>query len=293
MTGSSTRREQRQTDRLWSVRKRCPFVTVPHVVEPQYPGVVERYVNLGRFYDTAALAPHREEIEALIGENQGCYRRAYRCLKGAGQLLEDNRELLETKELREKIYKRTKGIITREIPKNGPGGEVEERFLDAVSCRGRMCLFGTVNALCKRVYELEDNYGLSHLMLSELLGAAMERGHSAVACPDPMAPKRLRHLLLPQVGVAFVTGTKELPYPGSAHRRVRLDAMADSQGSRRGRGRIKFTGKMAQALLEEGVEALARAKAVHDDLERVYNPHVDFGGVNAQAEELIQEIMAL
>lgn len=267
--------------------------TAPHVVEPRYPGAVERYVNLGRFYDSAALAPHREKIEALVAENQGCYRRAYRCLKGAGQLLEDNRELLETRELREKIYKRAKGIIAREIPKSGPGGDVEERFLDAVSCQGRVCLFETVSTLCKRVYELEDSVGAAHLMLSELLGAAMERGHSAIVCPDPMAPKRLRHLLLPELGVAFVTGTKDLPYPGPVYRRVRLDAMADAQNARRSRGRVRFTGKMAQALLEEGMDALARAKTVHDDLEAVYNPHVDFDGVNAQAEELAQEILAL
>ena len=60
----------------------------------------------------------------LMGAYQAQYRRAYRCLKGAGQLLDDNRELLETAELKEKIRKRAKGIIAREIPKHGPGGEV-------------------------------------------------------------------------------------------------------------------------------------------------------------------------
>ena len=35
--------------------------TAPHVVEPQYPGVVERYVNLGACYDKEALAREKKE----------------------------------------------------------------------------------------------------------------------------------------------------------------------------------------------------------------------------------------
>ncbi len=264
--------------------------TAPHVMEPKYPGVVERYVNLGAFYDSKALAAHREEVAALLGAYQGCYRRAYRCLKGAGQLLEDNRELLETPELRSKLRKRAQGIISREIPKNGPGGEVKERFLSAVSCQGQVCLFDTADALCKRVYELSDSYGRAHLLLEELLGAAVERGWEAVACPDPMAPQQLQHLLLPQLGVGFVTGSPELPYPKAPYRRIRLDAMADGEALGRNKARAKFTRKVSQALLEEGVEALRTGKKLHDELEGIYNPHVDFDGVYATAEALAEEI---
>lgn len=264
--------------------------TAPHVIEPAYPAVVERYVNLGECYDTAALAPYKDKVMELMGAYQGLYRRAYRCLKGAGQLLEDNRELLETKELKEKIRKRSKGIIAREIPKHGPGGEVTERFLSAVSCKGRVCFFETADELCKRIYELDDSYGLAHVMLEELLGAAVERGHAAVVCPDPMAPRRLQHLLLPGLGVGFVTGNAALPYPGSPYRRVRLDAMADQEVLRRNKARVRFTKKVAAALLEEGMETLAAGKKLHDELEMVYNPHVDFDRVEETAEALAQEI---
>ncbi len=264
--------------------------TAPHVMEPSYPAVVESYVNLGDCYDRAALAPHREKVVELMGAYQSQYRRAYRCLKGAGQLLEDNRELLETPELQEKIRKRAKGIVAREIPRRGPGGEVTERFLSAVSCQGEVCLFETVEELCKRVYELTDSYGLAHLMLEELLGAAVERGHRAVVCADPMAPRRIQHLLLPDLGVGFVTATAARPYPGGVYRRVRLDAMADQSLLRRNRARVRFTRKVAAALLEEGTQTLAAAKALHDELEAVYNPHVDFAAVQETARRLGDEI---
>lgn len=265
--------------------------TAPHIIEPVYPAVVECYVNLGECYDRQALADYKPQVMELMGAYQAQYRRAYRCLKGAGQLLEDNLELLETPELKEKIRKRSKGIIAREIPKHGPGGEVTERFLSAVSCQGQICYFDTVDALCTRVYELVDSYGLGHILLEELLGAATERGHRAVVCADPMNPRHIQHLLLPDLGVGFVTGTAALPYPGSPYRRLRLDAMADQALLRRNKARVRFTRKVANALLEEGMETLAEAKRLHDALEAVYNPHVDFDRVERVAQELREEIL--
>lgn len=265
--------------------------TAPHVIEPKYPAAVECYVNLGECYDRAALAEHKGAIMDLMAGYQAQYRRAYRCLKGAGQLLEDNLELLETPELKEKIHKRSKGIIAREIPKRGPGGEVTERFLSAVTCKGPVCFFETADTLCKRIYELADSYGLAHLLLEELLGAAVERGHQAVVCPDPMAPRHIQHLLLPGLGVGFVSASAVLPYPGTPYRRVRLDAMADQELLRRHRARVRFTKKVAQALMDEGMETLAVEKELHDELEAVYNPHVDFDRVQAVAQALRQEIL--
>ena len=262
----------------------------PHVIEPKYPAAVECYVNLGECYDRQAMAGHRDQVMELTAAYQAQYRRAYRCLKGAGQLLEDNRDLLETPELREKLRRRTRGIVARELPKRGPGGEVTERFLSAISCQGAVCLFETADALCKRIYELSDSYGLAHGMLEELLGAAVERGHRAVVCADPMAPRRIQHLLLPDLGVGFVTGSPRLPYPGSPYRRIRLDAMADQVLLRRNRARVRFTKKVAGALLDEGMETLAQAKALHDELEAVYNPHVDFDRVERTAQALADEI---
>lgn len=265
--------------------------TAPHVVEPTLPGIVERYVNLGKFYDSRALGSCREEVAGLMEAYQGCYRRAYRCLKGAGQLLEDNRDILENQELEEKIRKRARGIVSREIPKDGPGGTVAERFLSGVTCQGYIERFETVEAVCRRVYELRDSYGVAHLMLEELLTAAAERGWPVVACPDPMATQRLRHLLIPDLGLGFVTGTPERPYPGEPYRRLRLDAMAGKEVVRRNRARLRFARKVAAALMDEGMETLAQAKALHDQLEEVYNPHVDFDGVYALAEKLGEEIL--
>ena len=265
------------------------------MVEPKYPGAVERYVNLGECYDCAALAGLREEIMGAMSGYKGCYQRAYRCLGAAAELAEDMRATLLTQSLSEKLAKRAQGILSREVrPRRGAEpGTVRQRFLGAVTHRGTLCLYDTALAQCERVYELTDSGGLAHGLLLPLLTGALEAGYDAVACPDPMAPDRLAHLLIPQLGLAFLSSTPALPFPGAPYRRLRLDAAADQELLRRCRPRLRFAKKVAAALMDEAVASLAQAKAMHDDLEAIYNPHVDFDRVEQTANRVAEEILSL
>ena len=268
--------------------------TAPHVVEPKYPGVVERYVNLGLGYDTQALAQERENIQRTMLGYKDCYKRAYRCLKAAGEVYPDLRATLLTDSLKEKLAKRARGILARELrrKKGAEPGQVKQRFLGAVTHKGSMCLFDTAMVQCPRIYELVDHYGLAHELLLHLLAGATAGGYNVVACPDPMEPDRLAHLLVPEMGLAFLTSTPQLPFPGTPYRRIRLNAAADQEILRRNRPRLHFTQKVSRALLEEGIESLSQAKAIHDQLEAFYNPHVDFALVEEMARSITQEILA-
>ena len=268
--------------------------TAPHVVEPKYPGVVERYVNLGDCYDTQALAPLRQEIQNAMAGYKGCYQRAYRCLSASAEIIEDMRATLLSDALSEKLAKRARGILSRELPrKRGAGtGQVKQRFLGAVTHKGPMCLFDTAAAQCPRIYALADSCGLAHEMLIHLLAGAVAGGWDVVACPDPMAPDRLAHLLVPERGLAFLTSTPQLPFPGTTYRRVRLDAAAGREVLRQTRPRLRFAKKVSLALEEEAVASLAQAKAMHDDLEAIYNPHVDFDRVEQLACSISDELLS-
>lgn len=268
--------------------------TAPHVIEPSYPGVVESYVNLGDCYDRAGLRPLRGAIMDATDCCQSHYKRVYRCLDAASQLRRDNRELLLTPSLVERLSRRAQGIISREIKKTGvQSGEITHRFLSAVTHKGPVFLWDTVTAQAKRVYELADSYGLAHELLTPILSAAAAAGWDVTACPDPMAPDRLAHLIIPGLSLAFVSTTPEAPWPQHPYRRLRLDAMTDRDLYRLNRPRLRFSGKVAAALEEEAVSGLERAKAAHDRLEGLYNPYVDFERVCAMADELAAGLLAV
>ena len=266
--------------------------TAPHIVEPRLPGAVERYVNLGACYDHEGLKKVRGELEQAMQGYKGCYARAYRCLRAASEITADRIALLQTPELEEKIAKRARGILSRECRRGGEGeGKVRQRFLSAVTHQGFLVEFGTVERQCRRVYELVDTYGLGHLLLTHILAGAVAAGWDVIACPSPLAPDRLEHLLLPQLSLAFVTTGGGTAYPGHPYRRLRMDAMADRELLRRNKARLSFSRKVSAALVEEAVSSLAQAKAMHDDLERIYNPYVDFGRVRATAAWAARELL--
>lgn len=267
--------------------------TAPHVIEPKYPGIVERYVNLGDCYDTAALSPARQAIMNCMTGYKQCYQRAYRCLDAAAQIMADMRDTLLTQPLEERIQKRASGILSREVrrQKGHAQGKVTQRFLSAVTHKGQITLFESAQAQCGKIYELSDSYGLAHSMLTHLLSGITAAGYDVVACPSPMAPERLEHLIVPQLSLAFLTVIPTQSFPGRPYRRIRLDAMADPDLLRRSRPRLRFSKKVVSSLIDEAVSSLAQAKSMHDELESLYNPHVNFDRVHAVAQGIIAEIL--
>ena len=267
--------------------------TAPHVVEPRYPGVVERYVDLGACYDMSALAPMRTQIKECMKGYKGCYRRAYRCLAAAARIREDMRAMLLTPQLEAKMEKRAAGILGREVRrrKDRGQGSVTQRFLSGITHRGVMTLYGTAGQQCGKLYELVDSYGLAHTMLTYLLTGITAAGYDVVACPSPMFPERLEHLIVPGLGLGFVSCSRSREFPGHTFRRIRLDALIEHELMRSSRPRLRFSARVSDALTQEAVESLAQAKGMHDELEAIYNPYVDFDKVNSRAEEIIAELL--
>ena len=254
--------------------------TAPHVLEPMYPAAVDRCVDLGRFYDLTAAKTAAEEVKHHTHTYKTAYVRAYRGLKAARQVELEAVETVKGTFDAARALERGEGIVRRELRgKGGRQGKVTRRFLGSITHQCYVWRFDSVEALCPRVYELADSWELGGELLSRLYRAAVERGRDVILCLAPEEPSRIEHLLMPELGLAFVTSRPGMAYGGEVFRRIRLDAMANPEG----KARLRFQNRMANLLRQEAVEALQEAKAAHDALEGVYNPYVDFDGVRALA----------
>lgn len=261
---------------------RCAVVdgTSPHVIEPQYPAAVDRYVDLGRFYDLTAAKAAADEVKAHTHAYKAAYVRAYHSLKAARQVELDAVAAVGKNFDTARAARRVNGIISRELrEKGGEQGRTTRRFLGSITHKGYIWRYDSVDALCPKVYEFADSWELAGESLARLHQAAVENGWNTIACPSPEEPERIEHLLVPGLGLAFVTSRPGMDYGKKPFRRIRLDAMAESEG----KARLRFQTRMAALLREEGIAALKDAKANHDKLEAVYNPYVDFDGVRALA----------
>lgn len=251
--------------------------TSPHVLEPKYPAAVDRYLDLGRFYDLTAAKLAAEEVKQHTREYKAAYARAYHCLQAARQVELEAVSLVKQGFEAERLEKRVRGIIAREFGKRREEpGKTTYRFLGGITHKGYIWRFDSVDALCSRVYEFQDTWELAGSAIEKLHHAAVERGFDVIACVAPEEPDRVEHLLVPALDLAFVTTRPGMEYGKGADRRIRVDAMT-------GNKKLKLQTRMAKMLREEGVANLRQAKAAHDRLEAVYNPYVDFEGVQETA----------
>lgn len=270
--------------------------TAPHIIEASLAGTDSLYLDLSRFYDRAALRGKSGELRELYREYRGLYSRAYGVLAAAGAVAADKLPGLVGEEERKAALRRATGVITRELGKPalkaGPsGGEVHSRFISAFTCKGPVFLGDTVTALCPRIYTLDNDYGMAGAYLDEIVKAAEERGVGVIACPDPMRPDTLEAALLPELGLGFLAISSRRGYDGEVYRHVRLDALVDPDRIRELRPRFRSASRMYSSLLTEAESSLAEAKKIHDEIEMIYNPHIDFKGLYALAAEHIKHCL--
>ncbi len=261
--------------------------TAPHVIEPDYVGASGNYVNVGDFYDAAALHENRDTIIRLTDAYKAYYARAYKLIS-AYTASTDALSAPLPEEALVVAARRARGIICRELhPSGRASGITKKRFLSAVTCRGTVCFYDTVRELAERVYVLDNDLGLGAFVTELLAADAEAQSLDIIRCQSPLAPDHTEHLIIPELRLAFVSQTSRMPYPGEIYRHLRLDLLPRKEELASMRQESRAASRLSESLLEEAVKALAKAKSLHDRLEEVYNPHVHFQLVTELAESHI------
>ena len=222
--------------------------TAPHVLEPRVFGVDGDYVNLGRFCRRLD-GPAADRARGLNSAYKARYREAYALLRGALAIEEAGRNAGEQEPATSLIRR---SLEQQPNPVEGKGGE-ERRFLSAISCKGLFHLEETEKMLCKQMISLPNS-----VSLEEAARQAAERGLRQIRCLQPLDPARMEALLLPELALGFRLEVPER----------RETALYD-------------------AVLGQAMERLREAKALHDELEAVYRPFVDFEALTAFTEEYL------
>ncbi len=232
--------------------------TAPHVREPRLFGADADYVNLGRFCRLPLADNDRDRAMALNRAYKARYKAAYAHLEAAAAL-EKAEELRDAEVLRaEETRMRT---LLEALPdRDGPCMR-EKRFLSAITCRGMLHLNETQNILCKQFYHFRDD---GSVLARAAAIAAGKTGH-IILCPRPLRPDQLEAVLLPELSIALLRAPAAMPIP---------------QGER----------LLSADALSRGMDALREAKTLHDKLEAVYRPYMDFPALTDFTEMYIEKL---
>ena len=232
--------------------------TAPHVREPRLFGADADYVNLGRFCRLPLAEKDRDRALALNRAYKERYKAAYAHLEAA-EALEKAEELRDAAVLREEEA-RMRSLLEA-LPDHGSPCVREKRFLSAITCRGILELKDTVNLLCKQHYYVRGGSSV----LEQAASWAEKKTARILLCPRPLNPRQLEAILLPELGIAFLLSPAPLPVP-SGERLLSREALSRAVTERR------------------------EAKALHDKLEAVYRPYMDFAALTKYTEEYVEKL---
>lgn len=261
--------------------------TAPHVLEPALFAVSGDYVNLGCFCRLPLPAAEATEALRLNSACKALYAQAYACLAAAASLRRGAHPELWRGATSERAQKRIAALLRKRAGSGGQGG-ASRRFLSALSCQGELRLSEEIMKLCPTVYELDDGFSLAASALRYAAQEAERLGLARILCPSPLSPAELEALLLPGAGLALLRG--EWGLEGARH--LRLDALVPDELRQALRPTLRAAHKLSRAALDEGLERLRQAKALHDGLEAVYRPYMDFPALTDFCEQELARIFA-
>ena len=258
--------------------------TAPHAVEPRLPGARDELINLGEFWDGARLGAYYNEIAALSALKQESYRRAYRFLSAAMEVLRVNRELVAPALLSEKL-ERAAERQGRGIPR-GAGYSLTPALIDSIGVRGGVRL-DTYERIARRLWVVEDYYGTGALFLLSMMEEGRRKGCAMRVSYQPLEPELPDALLFEESGVAYVLGDRGVSEVAG---RVNMKRFVDGDRLTGVKVEYRINRRLQDALLASATEALTDAGRHHFELERIYASCMDFDALGKFTRSFCQRL---
>ena len=255
--------------------------TSPHCLDPVYPGVKEDIVDLGVYWDGGILQKSKEKIMTLTDDISESFREAYVHLREAGEADSALRSL------RREIFPEEKDIAAFMKELFGEKkSDVRHLFAAAVTPDGLTDLTFPLCADVSHRWFLQGKRGRGQ---QEYLKAVIEEGNCRRLSMDifhgALDPEEILLVCFPEEDLA-VASVESIP---SEYVKAG-DRVLSFCGETRIDPEEKAMETEKAEALNRGVEALARAHSLHDELERFYGDAMDFTALEGVRKNIFQKI---
>lgn len=248
--------------------------TAPHTYDPPYPGSTGAILSMGDFLDEGALYKNADKIESINRELKKAFHAACQYLKSAGDI-ESANETTENARLADALSDE----ILSDLPQHGGYGTQRTFFLDAYTHKGRVSYLDTFEK--QRIISIPAPFP-AHIntLLRMVSDKARLLGQNVILFPSPVAPDKIAHVYLPDAAMLITSEAVE----GAMKT---FDAYLKPSAYRPG------DKALFEALTEKAVTAMSDAKRLHDELEQVYIPRMDFSRLIECESRVIQAFDSL
>ncbi len=268
--------------------------TAPHVTDPRSPGVIDEIINLGDYWDEAALCRNREKIIRIKNEIGGCFARAYRYLAAASCIYEDSAALYGSDVDEAKVNILAKELITElleGIPMSARVSRERRMFASAITPDGFVNYLDDL-MIADNIYKLVGFPGAgTEKLLEKIKSAALERGLPVEAFYCAFDPAKLEHLIIPGLNSAFTTVNEYHSTDVCSLREIDFSEFLDERLTSLRRCEIEYNRTQFDVLLDKAIDLIHSAKDLHDELEACYIPAMNFKGVQEKWERVMERII--
>lgn len=268
--------------------------TPPHTLEPRYPGVCEKFIDLGLFRDDKKLQSHRDEIIETAKENSFYHKKCVDFLLAAEACRNDTASVVLPLMKIDTLHRFSERLADKMLSSLSVSpAKIRKRIISAVTPEGVTELTETLGSLCEKTVTLYDNFGCAAAVILKFLTLrAAERGAECYCCYDFMSPSASPvALILPQLNLGFIL-RRGKPDTENGGLFVNCMRFYDSTVLSRQKNRLAFNTRSENEMIGGASGCLKKAKATHDRLEKYYASAMDFEKMNAYSETLIDEIFS-
>ncbi|TLS38993.1 PRK06851 family protein [Pseudalkalibacillus caeni] len=273
--------------------------TAPHIVDPKYPGVVDKIINLGDYRDDTKLKQHREEIVQLTDEISDCFREAYQKFADAKKVhlkkeeiyieaMDFNKADEITQHLMEKIFERTADP--------GKNNKSRKIFFGAATPEGPVNYIDNITEDVAKRYIIKGRSGSGKSTLMKRIAKkaeSMDLNVETYYCA--FDPNSVDMIIIPSLDVAVLDGTAPHVIDATRANDEIIDMFElciDKTVEVERREEIKELESRYKHIMRLGTASLQKAKDLHDRLEAYYIAAMDFAAIDRRQEELLEEIFA-
>lgn len=263
--------------------------TPPHSMDPTYPGLTDKIIDLARFIDSEKLKPMEEDIRRAKLNNKYAYERAFNYFKAAkivhNQISIENGRNLDLVG----INKESEGLIERIFSKRektikGNGFKERHLFSTANTPEGYFDYTNTILEWAEDIYYIKGEIGTGKsTLLSRIFDEAKYRNYNLEIYHNSLIPEKIESIYIKELDTIITSNDH-----GKEGAKFTLNLSNYFDNSKLNHEDYKAL----NLLLEKGIKSLNGAKENHFILEKSYRPCIDYSHIDSLREEIYEEILS-
>jgi DNA replication protein DnaC len=258
--------------------------TAPGVIDPKYPGAIDRLLDFGEYWDIDYLRNNKIDIKHYTDEIETEYKELFKCFKKA-KLIHDRweKEYLIGMDFK-KAEEITKDLIENLIKERKESmGKECHRFSGAMTPQGNINFYELLIENIKNRYIVKGRPGTGKsTMTRKLAKAALEAGYDVEYYHCAFDPDSIDMIIIPEMSFAILDGTAPHIFdPGEGDNLVDMFECIDTNIVHEHEDPIKSIEIEYANEIANAKDVYARIKELNDKLEEYYISATDFNDVNA------------